>query len=137
MANTSMLKTVAVDIPRNVARNSDLQSLSYDGSILSIRVARELLSEAEIGGIEVTFSSTKAFRCLDESDLANYWVSSKFVRESHVLEVQAGGWSDEEAARRGYKQNCREWLVVSGNACVSVFSENPPTIQELSWPRDA
>lgn len=36
MAENAILETIAVDVPRNVAWNSDLQSLSCDGANLII-----------------------------------------------------------------------------------------------------
>jgi hypothetical protein len=65
MAENAMLETIAVGVPRSAAWNSNLQSLSYDGDSLVIRIV-----------------------------LAHDWVSPKFVRESCILEVTAGGGSD-------------------------------------------
>lgn len=44
-----------------------------------------------------------------------------------------GGWAKEEDKRLGYTHKQREWIVVMGGACVSVFSKHEPEICEAVW----
>jgi hypothetical protein len=73
------------------------------------------------------------FRLVDEMDLARYWLSRTFVGGSHVLEVKNGGWSTEEDVLQSFETERREWLVVSGNSCVSVFCSRKPELMDISW----
>jgi len=84
----------------------------------------------------VVFPDASAFRYLDEMDLARYWGSDGFVHGFHVLKVSAGGWSDEEDQLQGFTTSRREWLVVTGNGCVSVFAHAEPQVHAVTWQRD-
>jgi len=116
---------------------SDVESVSFDGAGLVINVAREINESDQVKGIEIVFAKASSFRYLDESDLARYWVSDGFQRGSLVLEVLEGGWSDEESQLQGYDSQRREWLVVTGNGCVSVFCSVAPEVRDVSWAHDA
>ena len=109
---------------------ADIHSVSYDGH-LSIRVLRNRNGE---DGIEVTFSQVDGFRLLDEVALAEYWIAGVFPSGYPVLEVFDGGWAKEENARLGYTEQQREWIIVTGGACVSVFSKHEPKIRDGIWP---
>jgi hypothetical protein len=114
---------------------SDVESLQYLGGNLAIT----LVCSGEDGiiqGLKVNFSQPTGFRLLDELSLARYWVSGGFARGSYVLEVEKGGWSTEEDDLQSFETERREWLVVSGNACVSVFCLQDPELQDLSWKND-
>ncbi len=112
---------------------SDVESLSYSSKGMVVRVACEVSAEGQIRGLDVSFNDATAFRYLNEVDLARYWRSEGFVRGYPVLEVLEGGWSDEEAALQGYEQRRREWLVVTGNSCVSVLAATHPSLEEAEW----
>jgi hypothetical protein len=109
---------------------ADIHSVSYDGP-LSIRVLRNRNRE---DGIEVSFSQVDGFRLLDEVLLAEYWMHDDFPSGYPVLEVFGGGWAEEEDTRLGYIEKRREWVIVTGGACVSVFSKHEPEIREAIWP---
>lgn len=128
------LETLPFGPPLDVHHSSDIESLTFSAKRLVVRVARELTSDGKVLGLELTFDDAFAFRYLDEADLARYWGSEGFVRGYPVLEVVRGGWSDEEAVLQGFEQRNREWLVVTGNGCVSVFATTDPTSVEVTWP---
>lgn len=111
---------------------SDVESLQYFDGNLAITVACSA-EDGIIQGLKVNFSQPTGFRLLDELSLARYWVSSGFSSGSHVLEVGNGGWSKEENVLQSFETERREWLVVSGNACVSVFCLQEPELQDLWW----
>jgi len=102
-----------------------------------VRIAREVSIDRVVKGVDVSFVDASAFRYLDELDLARYWNSESFVRGYPILEVLAGGWCDEEATLQQYKNSRREWLIVTGNGCISVFASTNPTVREVEWKGDA
>ena len=120
-----------------VQPNSDIQSLSYDGRELVVVVACDLKSRGLVAGIEVRFSEANALRYLDEADLVRYWASADFPRGHHVLEVLEGSWAWEESELQGYSTRSREWLIVTGNGCVNVFSSISPEISDTEYQIDA
>jgi hypothetical protein len=127
------IKAVAFSDAQEVHWGSDIESLRYDGPILVIVVARDPLPEGKTRGLEITFGSATAIRLLDELQIARYWTSKEFPFGHHVVEVLEGGWSDEESQLQGYATARREWLVVTGNGCVSVFSASEPIVKEVVY----
>jgi hypothetical protein len=82
---------------------------------------------------EIYFGDDRGFFVLDDADLPS---SLKFPRlaSGHVLyEVSAGGWLQSRPLQSlsVASTQCREWLVATGNECVSVFAERAPTIRRL------
>lgn len=129
------LKTQAYLPAHGVQPDSDLESLQYKDGILTIVLACSLDPHGNIHGISLTFPDVAGFRLVDEVDLARYWPSSGFVQGSHLLEVIDGGWSAEQNMLQGYESRRREWLAVTGNACVSVFCISKPAVSHCSWTR--
>ena len=117
---------------RGIPPGSDVESLRYADAELEVVLACSQDEEGKPRRLRVRFIEPTGFRLLDEVDLARYWVSAAFSRGSHVLEVTDGGWSAEEDALQTYETRRREWLVVSGNACVSVFCALPPDVADLT-----
>jgi hypothetical protein len=86
--------------------------------------------------LELFFASHRGFVLLDESDMPS-WLKPDLVRSGHVAyEVKSGGWFDGIVEGDSFLQiasaQCREWLVVTSDECVSVFSSHEPTVRELS-----
>jgi len=131
------LETRPHGTPSEVHWGSDVESLSFSSKGLTVRLAREVSGEGQVHGLDVSFPDASAFRYLDELDLARYWSSEGFVRGYPVLEVLAGGWCDEEMELQQYENRRREWLVVTGNGCVSVLAPTDPTVKAEEWLRDA
>jgi len=130
------LKSILYDSAREVHWGSDIESVHFSSHGLVVKIAREIEATAQVRGLEVVFSDASALRYLDELDLARYWASDDFIRGCHVLEVVEGGWSDEENALQGFSTNRREWLLVTGNGCISVFAKSAPKINETCWQRE-
>lgn len=131
------LKTIPYGEPAEVHWGSDVESLNFSQQGLSVRIAREVSNDGVVCGLDISFTDASAFRYLDEVDLARYWSSEGFVRGYPILEVVAGGWCDEEAVLQQYENRRREWLVVTGNGCVSVLATTNPTACTVEWSRDA
>lgn len=124
----------AASLPAHgVAFGSDIESLHYKNGILTLVLACSLDQNNNIKGASLTFSDVSGFRFLDELDLARYWLSSDFTRGSYLLEVSDGGWALEENVQQGFDTVRREWLAVTGNACVSVFCQTEPEMADCSW----
>jgi len=112
---------------------SDVDSLRYLDGNLDVVLACSQDEERIVHGLKVHFVQPSGFRLLDELDLARYWRSRGFASGSHVLEVKNGGWSAEEDVLQSFETKRREWLIVSGNACVSVFCSLEPELMNISW----
>jgi hypothetical protein len=114
-----------------VRHESDIAGVHFDGARLVVLVASESTGAGRFRGFRVTFSHPSGFRVLDESNLARYWASPGFVPGYHVLCISQGGWAEEESQLQGFEEsNRREWLIATGNRCVSVLSHAEPKIEE-------
>jgi hypothetical protein len=123
----------ALTPPVGVAPNSDLESLEFRDGALVIVLACSLGPDRTVHGLRVTFTNVSGFRVLDEVNLIRFWASEGYPSGSHVLEVDGGGWSAEQDALQASETMRREWLVVTGNLCVSVFSLTEPAVIETAW----
>lgn len=130
------LKAFAYLPANGVEPYSDIESCRYEDGAFVVVLACSLDDSRNVKGVSLKFSNVEGFRLLDELDLARYWLSNDFARGSYLLEVTEGGWTEEETELQGYERPRREWLAVTGNACVSVFSTSEPEISFLSWPRE-
>ena len=86
--------------------------------------------------IEVFFPEHRGFVLLDEGDMPS-WLGAECFRSSHLLyQVQRGGWFDNVSPECGLLAvagaTSREWLVVTANDCVSVFSDVEPLVRDLT-----
>lgn len=86
--------------------------------------------------IEVYFPQHRGFVLLDEGDMPS-WLSAQCFKTNHlVFEVTGGGWFDRRPPEDGLLAiacaSSKEWLVVTANECVSVFSEVEPIIRDIS-----
>lgn len=131
------LKTIPVFPAQEVEITSDIQSVQFKAGELAVVIAKTLLPSEKVAGVLVTFTGVQGFRFLDEADLSRYWSESGFIHGFHVLQVQEGGWATEENDLAGYSFNRREWLIVTGNGCLSVFAQGPPSYEETEIEFDA
>jgi hypothetical protein len=87
-----------------------------------------------VRGLRIVFPPPVAgFRFLDETDLYRYVHSEGFPFGAHLIEVTDGGWLSEESRLQGLELDGREWMVVTGNGCLSVFSSEEPQCSEIGW----
>ncbi|NBV19398.1 hypothetical protein [Janthinobacterium sp.] len=120
-------------LPSNgIHPGSDIDSISYVDGTLAVLLACSGKQD-DIGGMRINFPGVDGFRLLDEPNLVRYARSPGFPRGSHLLEVLAAGWGAEENALQGFECARREWLVVTGNACLSVFCLAEPELAEETW----
>ena len=131
------IKTVPFGSKTEISHSSDVASLNFAAGKLEVVVACNLTSNGDVSGLKFEFPKTTGFRYLDEQDLARYWVSDSFARGFHLLEVKEDGWLAEESQLQGIAVPRTEWLVVTGNACVSIFSNETPRVQSVLLPRSA
>ncbi len=85
----------------------------------------------------VTFNSV-GFRVLDEGQLVHYWEEPDRPKGC-IWRVLSGGWFEQESARPGFLLGAHheagdprpnEFLVVGGDACVSVLSWGEPHVRQ-------
>ena len=114
-----------------VEPESDIQSVKFNHRKLVVSIAKARLPSGQVTGLAVIFQNVRGFRYLDESDLARYWTSTDFSRGFHVLRVEAGGWVTEENNLQGYTAFNNEWLIVTGNGCLSVFTNDVPSYKDV------
>ncbi|MGJ4748487.1 hypothetical protein ACQV5M_19155 [Leptospira sp. SA-E8] len=127
--NVMQLETKPFDASTTVDHGSDIAEVHFVGGRLEVVVASSRVSEGCFKGLRITFSKACDFRMLDEADLARYWASPGFRRGHHILSVIGGGWRAEESTLQGFAHNeGDEWLIVTGNRCLSVFSSNAPLV---------
>lgn len=124
------LRTIPFSAAGDVDATSDIQSVEFKSGKLIVAIAKKLQPAGKVAGAVVKFPAVQGFRFLDEADLARYWTSGGFVRGYHVLRVEEGGWTAEENDLEGYSFQRSEWLVVTGNGCLSVFAQEPPFYEE-------
>lgn len=133
MAN-AVFKAQAYLPANGIESNSNIHSLEYMNGDLIVVVMSSLDWNGHASGIRLTFPGLLGgFRLLDELELMRYMTSAEFPGGCHLLEVTEGGWKEEEDALQGLEKERREWLVVAGNACVSVFCSDAPEVVYLCW----
>jgi hypothetical protein len=106
--------------------------LSYDLESLTI------VFDPDTGGnlLQIVFENPRGFRCLDEGDLQELW-DIRLIGENWLFEVIEDGWLDHEAKRSGFISKdlgLREFLVRGADDCISVISDGPPVLLEISAP---
>ena len=84
--------------------------------------------------VQLFFSHHHGFFLLDEGDMPG-WLRPEVVRSGHVFyEITGGGWMSQLEGTGTLaiaRASAREWLVVTANECVSVFSRVEPLVTEL------
>lgn len=133
-----LIETQPFDAPTIIDHGSDIAEVHFVGGRLEVVVASSPIGEGRFKGLRIEFSKACDFRMLDEADLARYWTSSGFRRGHHVLSVVGGGWRAEESTLQGIPRGeGNEWLIVTGNRCLSVLSSNAPLVLEGEFDDDA
>jgi hypothetical protein len=86
--------------------------------------------------VEVFFPQHRGFILLDEGDMPS-WLGAECFRTNHlVYNILNGGWFDGVISASGLlaiaSAASREWLVITANECVSVFSDVEPLVRDIS-----
>jgi hypothetical protein len=126
--NVMTLELDPFDAEEEIPSASDISWVNYDGRKLEIVVARHAIAIGRFKGVKFTFAWVAGFRYLDEVDLLRYWRSDGYRGCHHLFSVKAGGWAEEEFKLEGVIEKRHEWLVVTGNGCMNVFSHDAPEI---------
>lgn len=86
-------------------------------------------------GCLVTFENPLGFRVVDERDLLEYWPVCS-TPAGWLFHILNGGWLDQERKRPGSLietySGVKEYLITGILDCVSVFSDEDPTLTEWS-----
>ncbi|WP_345478755.1 hypothetical protein [Niveibacterium umoris] len=103
---------------------------------LYVVVEAQARETAQSVHVEVFFPQHRGFLLLDESDMPS-WLAAQCFRTDHlVYRVSQGGWlgnlNPDDSLLQIASAQSNEWIIVTANECVSVFSAFEPRIQELS-----
>lgn len=86
--------------------------------------------------VEVFFPIPRGFVLLDESEMPSWLAADCFKTNHMIYGISKGGWFGGLAPQDTYLQISsvaeKEWLIVTSNTCVSVFSPSAPRVRELS-----
>jgi len=85
--------------------------------------------------IEIFFPHHRGFILVDEGDMP-IWLAQECFRSKYFLyQVTSGGWFSNVVSGTGFlaiaADSCKEWLVVTANECVTVFSAAEPLVRRL------
>lgn len=126
-----------MNLQANVVQGTPLLGASLDlEHVLSKPGELELhLLGASTDGVAaevlVHFQEVIGYRCLDETDLLEFWPTCALAN-GWLYEIGAGGWRDLESHRTGFSSRSalfhREFLVTTRDECFSVISKSPPTV---------
>ncbi|WP_139347181.1 hypothetical protein [Herbaspirillum sp. VT-16-41] len=117
-----------------VALNSDISSVTLNDQGYLVVILACFKSENTVSGLRISFPPPiEGFRLLDELALHRYVRSKEFPHGSHLIEVLEGGWLSEECELQELELEMREWMVVSGNGCLSVFCSGVPQCSKINW----
>jgi hypothetical protein len=91
--------------------------------------------QGELGCL-VTFNAPFGFRVLDERDLLEYWPVCS-TGAGWMFHILSGGWMDQDRKRSGSLMletypDIREYFIPSMGDCVSVLSDEAPTLTGCS-----
>lgn len=107
-------------------------------SVVGLYVIVEVYPKAATQSVhlEVFFPEHRGFVLLDESDMPS-WLEAECFQTGHVIyRISHGGFFDSRDPGDCFLQiasaQCSEWIVVTANECVSVFSSSEPRVRELS-----
>ena len=130
------MKTTAVPLYETIdRRNSCVVEARFhrDGLLIVIEVFPIPGSPSKT--LKISFPHDRGFVLLDEGDMPS-WLTSECFRSEHILySITSGGWFSNLNSNDSLLQiagaSCREWLVVTANECVSIFSSAEPTVIEV------
>jgi hypothetical protein len=122
----STIKAKLLDAGITVGESPFVKELFYDLETLIITLDPDVSGKM----LRVSFDTVRGFRCLDESDLLNFWADN-FIQENWFFEITAGGWFDQEAKGEGFMHwnTDREFFICGVNDCISVLASEPPRFE--------
>jgi len=109
----------------------EIASVNFDQWVLTVALRAYEKNTQKVGGmIHVIFEEVEGFRVLDEGKMLSYpWQLLK-PDEHFVHCVPNQGWLDLEsnADNMVLSDEAKEYVIVTGNECVSVIAYAPPVI---------
>ena len=113
-----------VDVP--VPKDSEIGRITYEYGEVAIAV---VAGEKNVALVQ--FKGVRGVRILDEGDLLEFWPNCSRAY-GWLFQISAGGWLELECSQpRFIRENystVREYLVTGDNECVSIFSNQAPTV---------
>lgn len=106
-----------------------IESISYNCEYLTIIVFAN-----PDNTFEIKFKQPIGFRCLDESNLLEFWENNVIIN-NWLLEIHNSGWLAQESLRYGFlskNQSLTEYLIKGQNDCVNIISLEQPQIRLIN-----
>lgn len=127
------LRATLIEQAPKLSQTLDLEMIRADRDGLEIGLVGEKLDGCTTE-LCVRFEEVIGFRCLDETDLLEFWPACG-LKNGWLYEVLAGGWRSLESNRLGFTSQAvpfhREFLVVTRDTCVSVIAKVAPIIVSI------
>ena len=106
-----------------------LESIIFDEDGLKVFVS------SDDWKIQVIFEVCYGLRVLDERDLTEFWAKCN-LKKNWIYVVSKGGWLSLESTRAhfisGRLHKPQEFFIIGLDECISVMTEENPTITQLS-----
>lgn len=88
-------------------------------------------TDGVVAEVLVHFQEVIGYRCLDETDLLEFWPTCASAN-GWLYEIESGGWRDLESHRTGFSSRSvpfhRVFLVATRDECFSVISKSLPKV---------
>lgn len=127
--NVMQLEIKPFDASTIVDHGSDIAEVHFLDGRLEVVVASSRVGEGRFRGLRIAFPKACDFRMHDEADLARYWASPGLSARASCPLRYRRCWRAEESTLQGFARNeGDEWLIVTDNRCLSVFSSNAPLV---------
>ena len=126
MSNETEIEDFIVD--ENVS-HVEIASINFDQWILTIAVRLYRKGDQKVMGMtHVIFRDAVGFRLLDENEMLNFPWTRLHGSKSFVNVVESDGWLELEwkAGNFAHTQNMKEYIVATGNECVSIIARDKP-----------
>ena len=105
----------------------EITDIQYDLWLLRVTVRFQNIDNP----VYITFDGVRGFRVLDEGDLLEFW-NPETRTNGWLWLIKKGGWFDLESFRGGFLTGLTngyvEYLILGENECVSVITNEVPTI---------
>ncbi len=123
------MEATALKIKQYKGYDTYIESLNYDLETLNIVVITPPLV-----ALNVVFKEPIGFRCLNESDMLEFWENNVIVN-NWFLKIHNSGWLAQESKRYGFlskKSQLNEYLIKGQNECINILCAQGPDITRLN-----
>ena len=112
--------------------SAEIERIEYEPNWLHVQIT------PKPDAFTVCFEIVAGFRMLDERDLTDVWSDANYDPNASVYRVVSGGWLGLEKTRPSFLSQfmgeVTEYLITSGNECISVLAESEPEFSKGEKP---